>query len=100
MTRGPKRSGLSPYDIEAGMAALGAAYAFLIRVCKTYPIDFDPNAPYGAASSAIKAVGAGRHGDDGRLGTLPRTKTEIIETTRSMRSPDTLTTKSDILKGS
>ena len=56
MARGPKRSGLSPHDIEAGMAALGSAYAFLIQICKTYPIDFDPNAPYGASSSAIKAL--------------------------------------------
>jgi hypothetical protein len=38
------------------MTALKAAHAFLIRVCRTYPIDYDPNAPYGAASSAIKAL--------------------------------------------
>ena len=56
MVRGPKRSGLSPNDIEAGMVALEAAHTFLIQVCRTYPIDFDPNAAYGAASSAIKAL--------------------------------------------
>lgn len=56
MARGPKRLGMSPPDIDAGMATLDAAHTFLIQVCKTYPIDFDPNSAYGAASSAIKAL--------------------------------------------
>ena len=66
MAKGPKRSGLQPHEVEAGMATLAAANAFLIQICKTHPIDFDPNAPYGAASSAIKAlaqVGTAMTGD-------------------------------------
>ncbi len=56
MARRPNQYGLSPHDIGAGMTALKSANAFLIRVCNAYPIDFDPNVPYGAASSAIKAL--------------------------------------------
>ncbi len=56
MARGPKRAGLSQHEIDAGMTALKTAHAFLIQVCKSYPIDFEQNAPYGAASSAIKAL--------------------------------------------
>lgn len=58
MARGSKRLGLHPDALVEICLVLESAHQALTKVTASYPITFDPAAPYGAAHQATKAIHA------------------------------------------